>query len=408
MNSVTVQDDAINEFKIADGTVVRSLNGVTENVNLLPGSNVTITPSGQDITIAATGGGGVGGSGTAGQVAFWSDPTTLTGVNELFWDNANKRLGIGTPNPNARLRVESADQYTAVIASNYGGTDAQVLRVNYTGTGTYHPIAIFAQSKPSDNIGIGGDFVGGEIGLRAVANIGNQYSSSFAYGIHAQAIGNESGNTSIRYGVFAEASGPGTTQCYAVLGDAQGASATYSIGVAGVSSNGSNERNGVYGYSSPGGTSYFGVYGEAAVSGASAAVYADGDLQYTGSLIGPPSDERLKMDIQPYQGALASIQQIEPKTFKYKTDDPLYKDINMSPGVHYGLIAQELETVLPELVVERIHPKGPNSGVDHPVPPLKVKGIKYLELIPVLVQAIKEQQETIEALQARVAELEKK
>ena len=80
----------------------------------------------------------------------------------------------------------------------------------------------------------------------------------------------------------------------------------------------------------------------------------------------------------------------------------------MAPGKHYGLLAQDLEAVLPELVVDRVHPKSPMSEDDGASAPLTIKGIKYMELVPILVQAIREQQQTIEKLEARVAELEKK
>ena len=39
--------------KIADGAVVRSLNGLTDEVTLVAGDNVTITPTGQTLTIGA-------------------------------------------------------------------------------------------------------------------------------------------------------------------------------------------------------------------------------------------------------------------------------------------------------------------------------------------------------------------
>jgi len=45
---------------IANGQVVRSLNGLHDAVSLAAGSNVTLTPSGNTLTIAASGGGGGG------------------------------------------------------------------------------------------------------------------------------------------------------------------------------------------------------------------------------------------------------------------------------------------------------------------------------------------------------------
>ncbi len=51
---------AVTAAKIAAGQVVTSVNGVHDAVTLAAGSNVTITPSGNTFTIAATGGGGGG------------------------------------------------------------------------------------------------------------------------------------------------------------------------------------------------------------------------------------------------------------------------------------------------------------------------------------------------------------
>lgn len=45
------------------------------------------------------------GSGSSGQVTFWSASTVLTGSNNLFWNNSNGRLGIGTNSPVANLDV---------------------------------------------------------------------------------------------------------------------------------------------------------------------------------------------------------------------------------------------------------------------------------------------------------------
>ena len=56
---------AVTGEKIAAGAVVRSLNGLTDNLTIAAGDNVTLTPNGQTLTIAATGGGGGGGDITA-------------------------------------------------------------------------------------------------------------------------------------------------------------------------------------------------------------------------------------------------------------------------------------------------------------------------------------------------------
>lgn len=45
------------------------------------------------------------GTGANGQVAFFNGTTTQTGDNGLFWDNTNKRLGVGTNVPQRKLDV---------------------------------------------------------------------------------------------------------------------------------------------------------------------------------------------------------------------------------------------------------------------------------------------------------------
>ena len=53
-------DGAVTGPKIADGTVVRSLNGLTDDLTLAEESNISITPAGNTLTIASTGGEGGG------------------------------------------------------------------------------------------------------------------------------------------------------------------------------------------------------------------------------------------------------------------------------------------------------------------------------------------------------------
>lgn len=49
--------------------------------------------------------GSITGSGANGQISFWNGSSTQVGDSNLVWDNANKRLGIGTSNPEASLSI---------------------------------------------------------------------------------------------------------------------------------------------------------------------------------------------------------------------------------------------------------------------------------------------------------------
>jgi hypothetical protein len=49
----------------------------------------------------------VTGTGTTGQVAYWSSGSAITGEANLFWDATNDRLGIGTATPLSFLDISS-------------------------------------------------------------------------------------------------------------------------------------------------------------------------------------------------------------------------------------------------------------------------------------------------------------
>jgi len=53
VNTIHLADGSVTAPKIASATVVRSFNGLFDNVSLAAGSNITITPSGNTLTIAA-------------------------------------------------------------------------------------------------------------------------------------------------------------------------------------------------------------------------------------------------------------------------------------------------------------------------------------------------------------------
>jgi N-acetylneuraminic acid mutarotase len=62
-------------------------------------------------------GGGITGYGSNGQVTFWTGATSIGGDNNLFWDNTNKRLGIGTTTPQTSLHIIGN-----IIANTFLGT----------------------------------------------------------------------------------------------------------------------------------------------------------------------------------------------------------------------------------------------------------------------------------------------
>jgi len=106
-----------------------------------------------------------------------------------------------------------------------------------------------------------------------------------------------------------------------------------------------------------------------------------GDLALSGNINGL-SDARLKTDIKQIRFAIETIKKLKPVSF-------YFKDTNKEDEINFGLLAQELEEILPELVTTN------NSKEE-------LKSINYLGLIPILIAAVKDQQKQIDYLSSEL------
>ena len=95
------------------------------------------------------------------------------------------------------------------------------------------------------------------------------------------------------------------------------------------------------------------------------------------------SDARLKANIISLGSTLAKLLKIDGKTYTMKKDENKKQKI--------GLLAQDIEKVFPELVSE-------SNGV---------KSVNYQGLVPVLINALKEQDNKMNEQEARIERLEK-
>jgi len=101
------------------------------------------------------------------------------------------------------------------------------------------------------------------------------------------------------------------------------------------------------------------------------------------------SDRRQKTNIEPMQGSLERLLQINGYQYQFIRNADDIKDDRAAP-THYGVLAQELESVFPAAVQR-------SDAGDYYV--------SYTALIPAFIEAIREQQGTIEQLNAQNAEL---
>jgi hypothetical protein len=275
-NSVTtdkIVDGTVTATDIGSTQVVKSLNAIKDNVNLVAGTNITITPSGQNLTISSTSG-GMGGSGTANYLPLFSASTTLG--NSIVYQNANNiginttapterldvygdiefgasslpiklknkvgvtgfwgltlnvdgadlfsfdrlgvatvsnKLGIGVNDPQYPLHVSTNRKYAGYFTSDSLSAISHVIHAEFTGTGNNDAVAVYGISRPSDNYGFGGYFDGGYVGVYGKVNPTGGY---YYYGVGGYAGGGNGTN----FGIWGSASGSGTN--FGIYGSASG------------------------------------------------------------------------------------------------------------------------------------------------------------------------------------------
>jgi len=204
------------------------------------------------------------------------------------------------------------------------------------------------------------------------AIIGEHTLNTTSYGIGVRGIGGY-------YGVQGLSTVSGTGSRTGVRGNASGGSTNY----------------GVYGYAT-GTTANYGVYGYAAGGTTNYAGYFSGNVTVTGTFSNP-SDKNLKKNINPLTGSLKKVLNLQGVTYDWKSDQELIdfrkssdsngkeeaRKFNFPKGTQIGVIAQDVEKVLPELV------QTDGEGL---------KSVDYIKIIPILIEAIKEQQKQIEKL----------
>ena len=414
-NSVTgsmIQNNTISAAKVSPN-IVSSLDGVSNdggNIDLVAGSNVTITPddANNKITIAATGGssGDNLGNHTATQnIKLNGHWLSGDGGNEGVYVKSDGKVGIGSNNPLVVFDVNGTTRATTIRAGNpvssYGrgdiaavnniiaddnitaGNDITAKGIIKTGTpsSSYTTGDIVADHDLKADLSVySGSFIRAGTSLEAgtyVNSDGNIVSSNGAIltGIPSTPYGNgdivatddlkcdddiEAGGDIISNGVIKAGTPPFST----VAGDISAEHRIY-VGDAAI----------VSGHTSiNGGNSYhLSTY----------ALYVYGSAYTTGSW--NSSDIKFKKNIKDIGNTTEKLKKLRGVSFDWKVDE--YKERGFSDKKQFGFIAQEVEKVFPNLV------KTDENGE---------KAVNYIEVIPLLLEAYKYQQKEIEELRSLI------
>lgn len=324
------------------------------NVTLVPAGSVsylTIWPAGSpqpyvstvnDFTGLVIANAAIVPAGVNGAVSVFVTDTTnvVIDVNGYFVSNtdASDNTALGRSSLPASSGAQNTGIGFASLGNNAGGNDNTAVgstALSSNTTGNYNTAlgqsALAFNSTGSDNTAIGYQALSSSTGSD---NIGIGFQAGINLG---------TGNNNIEIG------SPGVNGENSVLRIGTSQTKAFLAGV-----NGNN------------------------VTGA-AAVFVDAN----GQLGIQASSRRFKQDIQPMADASSRLMQLEPVIFRYK---------ETAADVQYGLIAEQVAAVYPELAVYD------KDG--------QVETLQYQQLPAMLLNEIQKQHRTIEDLQARIAVLE--
>jgi hypothetical protein len=309
-------------------------------------------------------------------------------------------VGVGTTSPSGKLHVvlnSTSASYTGYLQNNRNDASTKYglyNNVSSAGTGSRYGMFNYTYNSSANNSSTYGAYN---------YTLG---STGFTRGVYNYTY-QPTGATSTGYGTYNYLNSYTSGTGYGLY--------NYSY----TSSSATGSRYGLYNicnnYGS--GSTTYALYSSVNTgTGTRYAGYFNGDVHVQGNLTWT-SDERTKENINNLEGALALIDKLQPKTYNFKAE----MDMNLPKGEQFGFVAQELETALPGLVKTIEHPVEAgelaieplseeavaNGEVQEPTEAEATQGqqlktVNYVALIPILVQAIKEQQQEIDALKQQL------
>jgi hypothetical protein len=285
----------------ANGNVgIRAANGTSGYTMILPattpGANQVLGVSGINAGVASLNWTTLLttsiGTGASGQVAYWTSTSAQSGSNNLFWNAASARLGIGTNIPSGKLSIEESTNNDLEVTATARGANNRTTQLTFGVRNTNSNT--IGGSIGSDGKRDGGLILNGNTDPFGTAPA--QVYLSTAGELYVNPEFNAGGSLT-DYGNFR----------LQVIGDIYAASARF---------------NNV-------------------LSGASARPLS---LTSNGTLTGSTSDQRLKKNIVTIPQALEKVLALRGVTFNWKDSS--------DPKKMMGMIAQEVKQVVPELVFQ--------------------------------------------------------
>ena len=327
----------------------------------------------------------VGANNTAvgADALLYNNGSNNTAVGELaLYDNTsgidNTAVGAGALNSNGS-------------ASNNVAVGQAALKGNVTGTlNTALGSQALTNSSGDNNTGLG-------YGAASLLAIGSANTAVGSFALGNAAITNN--NTAIGYSALNGAYGGNNIAIGHLAGsNITSANNTISIGSAGVNVNGAVSIGDNATSFTANGTVYFPFLGTFGPSGSSLPVYV---LSTTGQLFYELSSRRYKDDIRDMGEASSGLSRLRPVTFHYKKGSPVGPE-----QLQYGLIAEEVAAIFPEIVVW--NGNGQPETLDYSkLTPMLVNEVQKLNTkVAAQQDKLRTQEQQISSLAERLAEVE--
>lgn len=320
---------------------------------------------------------------------------TAVGAEALYFNTSgtlNTAMGAGALNANttgsynAALGQNALLKNTTGIANTASGFSALLANTSGSGNTADGDSALVSNTTGTENTASGfqalsrnttgyWNTASGE-GALGYNTTGNYNTASGAITLNNAVTG--SNNTAIGYGaLYSNETGSSNIALGYQAGSQVMGSSNIDIGSAGSAADNGVIRIGAAGVQ---GAAYIAGVQNAKVTGSAVFVTASGQLGVLASA------ERYKTHITPMGSASEPLQQLRPVSFHLKSDP--------SGPVQYGLIAEEVATVYPELVTRD------EQGA--------TQGVRYDELAPLLLNELQRQTRVIRQQQQRSAMLEQR
>jgi hypothetical protein len=316
-------------------------------------------------------------AGDPGTGIFSSGAGTLniaTGGTSRLSVASSGNVGVGTIDPEEAVHVSSSStQATNVLIQNTSSSGPRMYLSNFgsTGAGLYWPgldsantSSLFGANlfvlRATNGLAFSGSGTAEHMRITPDGNVGigtNPFQGKLQVDSGAQSAG-----------IYVTNSGTGG-RAVVGIGSGMGSSGVWGIGPDGIHGE-SITGNAVHGVSTIGFAGYF-----------DGIVHVEGCISATN--ISCPSDARLKDNITPLSYGLPEILRLRPVTWQWKDAT------RTEPKL--GFVAQDVEPVLPELIIHNADNKG-------------ALGLNYMGLVPVTINAIQQQQAQIEDQRKLISE----